>query len=168
MANAGALPPMICRGTEILKIRVEGVPLGLLDAREYEEVTFQAEAGDTIVLYSDGITDHMSAADDRGMAATRKNAAAVALGRRGGKKGGPARAAKLTPEQRSESARKAVCARWSKAQAAPAAPPLGTSKRALHLCLNRIKDAKDENELRRLTEELQRIVFHRQYQNAEN
>jgi sigma-B regulation protein RsbU (phosphoserine phosphatase) len=62
MANAGALPPMICRGTEILKIRVEGVPLGLLDAREYEEVTFQAEAGDTIVLYSDGITDHMSAA----------------------------------------------------------------------------------------------------------
>jgi serine phosphatase RsbU (regulator of sigma subunit) len=58
MANAGALPPMIRRGTEILKIRVEG----LLDAREYEEVTFQAEAGDTIVLYSDGITDHMSAA----------------------------------------------------------------------------------------------------------
>jgi sigma-B regulation protein RsbU (phosphoserine phosphatase) len=62
MANAGGLPPMICRGTEILKIRVEGVPLGLLDAREYEEVAFQAEAGDTIVLYSDGITDHLNAA----------------------------------------------------------------------------------------------------------
>ena len=45
MANAGALPPMICRGGEILKIRVEGVPLGLLDAREYEEVAFQARAG---------------------------------------------------------------------------------------------------------------------------
>jgi sigma-B regulation protein RsbU (phosphoserine phosphatase) len=41
---------------------VEGVPLGLLDAREYEEVTFQAEPGDTIILYSDGITDHMNAA----------------------------------------------------------------------------------------------------------
>jgi tRNA(Leu) C34 or U34 (ribose-2'-O)-methylase TrmL len=27
MANAGALPPMICRGTDILKLRVEGVPL---------------------------------------------------------------------------------------------------------------------------------------------
>jgi phosphoserine phosphatase RsbU/P len=60
MANAGALPPMICRGPEILKVRVEGVPVGLLDSREYEEVTFQAEAGDTIVLYSDGITDHMN------------------------------------------------------------------------------------------------------------
>jgi len=37
----------------------------------------------------------------------RKNPHAVALGRLGGKKGGPARAAKLTPEQRRESARKA-------------------------------------------------------------
>src|SRR3954454_13207180 len=62
MANAGALPPMICRGSEILKIRVEGVPLGLLESCEYEEVTFQAEPGDTIVLYSDGITDHVNAA----------------------------------------------------------------------------------------------------------
>ena len=43
---------------------------------------------------------------------------------------------------------------------------LDTSQKALHLCLDRIKKAKDENELRRLTEELQRIVFHRQYQNA--
>jgi phosphoserine phosphatase RsbU/P len=62
MANAGALPPMICRDGEILKLRVEGVPLGLLDAREYEEVTFEAHPGDTLVLYSDGITDHLNAA----------------------------------------------------------------------------------------------------------
>jgi len=47
---------------------------------------------------------------------TRKNPAAVALGRKGGRKGGPARAAKLTPEERSESARKAVLARWEKAR----------------------------------------------------
>ena len=39
--------------------------------------------------------------------------AAVALGRLGGKKGGPARAKKLTPEQLSESARKAAQARWN-------------------------------------------------------
>jgi len=62
MANAGAIPPMICRGSDILKVRVEGVPLGLLDSREYEEVPFQAEPGDLLVLYSDGITDHVSAA----------------------------------------------------------------------------------------------------------
>lgn len=42
------------------------------------------------------------------------NPAAVELGKRGGKKGGPAHAAKMTPEERSESARKAVNARWAK------------------------------------------------------
>jgi hypothetical protein len=41
-----------------------------------------------------------------------KDPAAVALGRRGGLKGGKARAEKLTPEQRSEAARKAAAARW--------------------------------------------------------
>ena len=41
------------------------------------------------------------------MAGARKNPHAVALGRLGGKEGGPARAAKLTPEQRRDSARKA-------------------------------------------------------------
>lgn len=35
-------------------------------------------------------------------------------GKSGGKKGGKARAAKLTPEKRSEIARKAVQARWAK------------------------------------------------------
>ena len=43
-----------------------------------------------------------------------KNPAAVALGRLGGKIGGKARAEKLTPEQRSEIARLAACARWKK------------------------------------------------------
>jgi hypothetical protein len=42
------------------------------------------------------------------------NPAAVALGRRGGLKGGKARAASLTPSQRSEIARKAAAARWDK------------------------------------------------------
>ena len=36
------------------------------------------------------------------------------LGRRGGLKGGPARAKKLTAKERSESARKAAKARWAK------------------------------------------------------
>ena len=43
-----------------------------------------------------------------------KNPAAVALGRLGGKKGGPARAQKLTAEERSEIAKMAAKARWMK------------------------------------------------------
>lgn len=46
-----------------------------------------------------------------------KNAAAAELGRLGGKKGGKARADKLTSEQRREIARKAAQARWAKKQA---------------------------------------------------
>lgn len=42
-----------------------------------------------------------------------KDPNAVALGRKGGLKGGKARAAKLTPEQRSEIARKAAQKRWA-------------------------------------------------------
>jgi hypothetical protein len=44
----------------------------------------------------------------------KKNQHAVALGRKGGKKGGPARAAKMTKEERSASAKKAAEARWKK------------------------------------------------------
>jgi hypothetical protein len=44
----------------------------------------------------------------------KKNAAAVELGRLGGKKGGVARAAKLSPERRKEIALKASKARWEK------------------------------------------------------
>lgn len=43
-----------------------------------------------------------------------KNPHAQALGKLGGLKGGKARAAKLTPEQRAEIARKAAAARWAK------------------------------------------------------
>lgn len=42
-----------------------------------------------------------------------KNPAAVALGRLGGKKGGKARAKKLTPLKRREIAQKAARARWA-------------------------------------------------------
>jgi hypothetical protein len=43
-----------------------------------------------------------------------KDPAAVALGRKGGLKGGKARAAKMTPSQRSAAAKKAAKARWEK------------------------------------------------------
>lgn len=44
----------------------------------------------------------------------RKNPHAVALGRKGGLKGGVARAANLSPEQRSQIAQAAAQARWKK------------------------------------------------------
>ena len=64
MANSGALPPIICRGAEVIHPRVEGVPLGLLPDREYDKIMFQVKPGDLIVLYSDGITDQLNPADE--------------------------------------------------------------------------------------------------------
>lgn len=63
---------------------------------------------DVNVLASEIIAE-ATGGDDRD-----KNPHAVALGRLGGKKGGTARAKKLTPEQRREIARSAARARWAK------------------------------------------------------
>jgi sigma-B regulation protein RsbU (phosphoserine phosphatase) len=64
MVNAGGSPPMVCRNGEILKVQVEGVPLGLLPDREYDEKTFHARSGDLVVLFSDGVSDHLDPAGD--------------------------------------------------------------------------------------------------------
>jgi sigma-B regulation protein RsbU (phosphoserine phosphatase) len=64
MSNAGGSPPMVCRAGEITKIQVEGVPLGLLPNREYDEVVFEAQPGDLVVLFSDGVSDHLSTTGD--------------------------------------------------------------------------------------------------------
>jgi hypothetical protein len=54
--------------------------------------------------------------DDRAPAPSTegKDAAAVELGRKGGLKGGKARAANLSPERRSAIAKKAASKRWDK------------------------------------------------------
>ena len=48
----------------------------------------------------------------RGAAQPEKDPAAVELGRRGAKKGGKARAERMTAEERSDAARRAARARW--------------------------------------------------------
>jgi hypothetical protein len=59
-----------------------------------------------------------------------KNAAAVALGRKGGLKGGKARAESLTAKQRSEIAKKAAAKRWSKQPEAGHGSDVGRSRKA--------------------------------------
>ncbi len=60
MANSGALPPLVCRNGELIEFRVEGVPLGLLESRDYEEITLQTQPGDVMALYSDGVPDQLN------------------------------------------------------------------------------------------------------------
>jgi hypothetical protein len=65
----------------------------------------------------DDFQNQLRAVEEAIGASLTKNPAAVALGRRGGLKGGKARAKALTPEQRKAIAQqggKAKAARWSK------------------------------------------------------
>ena len=57
IANAGQPRPVICRGGKVEIPAISGVPLGLIAGTEYENLTLPVEAGDLIVLVSDGITE---------------------------------------------------------------------------------------------------------------
>lgn len=83
------------------------------------------ETYDTIAIIEREFRRMLAEAEERGrslgVSADRLNKSdAQALGSRGGKKGGPARAAKMTSEERSECARKAATARWSRGAVAKA------------------------------------------------
>lgn len=65
------------------------------------------------ILAAKSILAQITGESDR-VEAPEKDPAAVALGRKGGLKGGAARRDALTPEQRKASAKKAAEARWGK------------------------------------------------------
>jgi sigma-B regulation protein RsbU (phosphoserine phosphatase) len=62
--NAGGTPLVIYRNGELVTLRASGVPIGLLDGREYEEIEYQCEGGDVILLCSDGIEDQLNDAGE--------------------------------------------------------------------------------------------------------
>jgi sigma-B regulation protein RsbU (phosphoserine phosphatase) len=64
LCNAGSEPPLIFHKGEVLRPKVEGVPIGLLEEREYEEVAVETEPGDVILFYSDGVEDQLNARDE--------------------------------------------------------------------------------------------------------
>ena len=56
-ASAGGGLPIILRDGEATRLHLEGVPLGLLADREYDEVITETKKGDIIGLFSDGFED---------------------------------------------------------------------------------------------------------------
>jgi sigma-B regulation protein RsbU (phosphoserine phosphatase) len=57
VANSGLPKPIYCHDGKIELIEVTGLPLGLFDEADYDEVSFKAKAGDLFVFISDGILD---------------------------------------------------------------------------------------------------------------
>ena len=60
-SSAGSGLPFLLCGGEVRRLHMEGVPLGLLENREYDEVVSPVQPGDIIALFSDGVEDQQSA-----------------------------------------------------------------------------------------------------------
>jgi hypothetical protein len=67
------------------------------------------QGSDTIKILVSELTRLLNEAEERG-----RNEAVREIGSRGGKKGGPARAAKMSPQQRKQWAKDAAKKRWNK------------------------------------------------------
>lgn len=59
LASSGLPHPFLARNGEVEPIPVEGVPLGLLPERSYDETVLGLETGDVVVMCSDGIEESL-------------------------------------------------------------------------------------------------------------
>src|SRR5579863_4974740 len=57
VANSGLPRPIYVHGNKNEVIEITGLPLGLFDEAEYDELTFRMKPGDMFVFFSDGILD---------------------------------------------------------------------------------------------------------------
>ncbi len=57
IANSGFPRPLFCHNGEITIVEAVGLPLGLFDDAQYDELTIAAAPGDLFVFFSDGILD---------------------------------------------------------------------------------------------------------------
>jgi len=106
-------------GRPLTGLQVESLSLALATVESFLAVWKAAKGYKVLHKKSDRtwfIDGLDKAGHDKGNSQSRmdRNWAAVALGRRGGLKGGNARAKKLSPERRAAIARLAVSARWAR------------------------------------------------------
>jgi hypothetical protein len=63
--NAGHLPPLLIRAQETERLEGGGPVLGLLPAAQYRCVETRVEAGDLLIVFSDGIAEAMNADEEQ-------------------------------------------------------------------------------------------------------
>jgi sigma-B regulation protein RsbU (phosphoserine phosphatase) len=64
VANSGLPRPIYCHDGKIEVIEATGLPLGLFDDADYDELSFRAKPGDMFVFFSDGILDASNKAEE--------------------------------------------------------------------------------------------------------
>jgi sigma-B regulation protein RsbU (phosphoserine phosphatase) len=60
-SNAGHPQPILVRNDELLSLESTGLPLGMLEPASYEVKSMRLQAGDKVVLYSDGLSEAVCA-----------------------------------------------------------------------------------------------------------
>ncbi len=63
IANAGHTYPFVLDGS-VYELEISGLPLGVLDESEYDEVTMTVPPGGSILLYTDGVTEATNAHEE--------------------------------------------------------------------------------------------------------
>ena len=63
-SNAGHNPPILISGNGVRRLEAGGLILGLFPHATYEEEALQLEHGDTLVVFSDGVTEALNPAGD--------------------------------------------------------------------------------------------------------
>ena len=60
LANAGMPLPILVRDGRARTLQAEGIPLGLLEHTEYQEITLHLKKGDLLAFFSDGLAEAMN------------------------------------------------------------------------------------------------------------
>ncbi len=63
-SNAGHNPPMLIGRSGVRRLETGGLILGLFPHATYEEETLELEDGDTLLVFSDGVTEALNAAEE--------------------------------------------------------------------------------------------------------
>ncbi len=63
---AGHNPPILLKENNITKIKATGIPVGLFCGSEYGVSRYEMEPGNTVLVYTDGITESFSGEDEYG------------------------------------------------------------------------------------------------------
>ena len=63
LINAGHLPPLLLRSEGAERVVATGVPLGLFYASKYEVTHIQVKPGETLLFYTDGVTEARNSSD---------------------------------------------------------------------------------------------------------
>src|SRR6516165_3804735 len=64
LCNAGHCRPLLLCGGKMTRLEASGVPLGLFCEGRYSAEEVQLDAGDTVLLYTDGLSEARNPAED--------------------------------------------------------------------------------------------------------